>query len=475
MRQDRKSLAWSTLLEIDSQPEGPLHRKLCGALRSAVVAGRVTPGSALPPSRVLAEDLGCSRWVITEAYAQLIAEGYLEARSGSATRVRATAAVPNQGQPRSNPQISVPVEFEMLPGMPDLRTFPRKRWADAVREVTASIASADLGYPDVFGHPRLRERLAAYLVRGRGAAVSADDVIVCDGTLDGVVRLCRALRSAGHTHVAVEDPGWSRLSSAVSTVGLTPVPVEVDRDGLRIDRLRANTLTRAVIVAPAHQFPTGTVLTPARRAELLHWAREVDGLVMEDDYDAEFRYDRRPIGTVQGMDSARVVLMGSLSKTLSPALRIGWVVAPPRWAEALREAAVAVTPPPVIDQLAFAAFLDAGWYDGHIRASRLRYRSRRDLLLKEMASTLPDLEISGAAAGFHLLLHLNDCDAAQAVRRAARLGLRLVDLDQYRMSARTGPPALVLGYGNLSDASVPEAVRRLAEAVRGKGTGTSCG
>ncbi|MGW5972574.1 MocR-like pyridoxine biosynthesis transcription factor PdxR [Streptomyces sp. NPDC055186] len=468
MRQDRESPAWSTLLELDDQPEGPLHRRLCGALRSAVVGGRIAPGSALPPSRVLAADLGCSRWVITEAYSQLIAEGYLEARSGSATRARATA-VPDRRRPLAKPQVSAPVEFEMVPGMPDLRAFPRKRWADAVREVTASIASSDLGYPDVLGHPRLRERLAAYLVRGRGAVASADNLVVCNGTLDGVVRMCRVLRAAGHTHVAVEDPGWSRLPSAVSAVGLTPVPVAVDRDGLRIDRLRASSRTRAVVVAPAHQFPTGTVLSPARRADLLDWAREVDGLVLEDDYDAEFRYDRRPVGAVQGMDSARVALMGSLSKTLSPALRIGWVVAPPRWAEAMHEAAVAVTPPPVIDQLAFAAFLDAGWYDGHLRASRSRYRSRRDLLLAELASALPGLEISGAAAGFHLLLHLDGRGAAQVVHRAARRGLRLVDLDKYRMGARPGPPALVLGYGNLSDAAVPEAVGRLSEAVRTAG------
>lgn len=235
--------------------------------------------------------------------------------------------------------------------------------------------------------------------------------------------------------------------------------------------MRASPRTRAVVVAPVHQFPTGTVLSPARRAELLDRAREVDGLVLEDDYDAEFRYDRRPVGSVQGMDSARVALTGSLSETLSPARRIGWVAAPPRWVEAMREAAVAVTPPPVIDQLAFAAFLDAGGYDGRLRASRLRYRGRRDLLLAELVSALPGLEISGAAAGFPLLLHLDGRDAAQVVRRAARRGLRPVDLDQYRMGVRPGPPALVLGYGNLSDAAVPEAVGRLSEAVRAAGVG----
>ncbi|AWT46558.1 MULTISPECIES: MocR-like pyridoxine biosynthesis transcription factor PdxR [Streptomyces] len=465
MPQDRPGPAWSTLLDLDGQPAGPLHRRLGSALRSAVVTGRIAPGSALPPSRVLAADLGCSRWVITEAYAQLVTEGYVEARSGSATRVRA-GAVSVPGPARTGPEPSRPPEFDMLPGVPDLRAFPRKRWADAVRAATSSMSSADLGLPDWPGHPRLRQRLAAYLVRGRGAVAAAENVVVCDGTLDGAVRLCRALRRAGHTRVAVEDPGWSRLPAALTAVGLTPVPVPVDGDGLRVDRLRALPEVRAVVVAPAHQFPTGTVLSPARRAELLRWAREADGLVLEDDYDAEFRHERRPIGTVQGMDPSRVVLMGSLSKTLSPALRLGWLAAPPRWTEALRAEEAATTPPPVIDQLAFAEFLDAGWYDRHLRASRLRYRRRRDLLLRELAAALPGLEVSGAAAGFHLLLHLPECSAERVVRRAARRGLRLAGLDRYRAEPAGGSPALVLGYGNLSDAAVPEAVHRLAACVR---------
>ncbi|ANB09039.1 GntR family transcriptional regulator [Streptomyces ambofaciens] len=482
MGDDRTDPAWGTFLELGGPADGPLHVRLSRALRAAVTGGRIASGSALPPSRALAADLGCSRWVVTEAYAQLVAEGYLEARSGSATRVRARA-VPAPVTPEADVGTRWEPEFDMLPGIPDLRAFPRGRWADAVREATGALTWGELGYPDPAGLARLRQRLAAYLVRGRGASLEARQLVVCAGTLDAVRRLCRVLRTEGHTHMALEDPGWSRLSATVGAEGLVPVPVPVDGDGLRVDLLRRAPQVRSVIVAPAHQFPTGVVLAPARRGELVAWAREVDGLVLEDDYDAEFRYDRHPVGALQGMAPEHVALLGSVSKTLSPALRIGWAVTPPRWTEALGAEHVGGVPPPVIDQEAFARFLARGSYDRYLRAARLRYKRRRDHLMGELAASLPGFQVSGAAAGFHLLLSLTDCSAPTVVREAARRDVRLADLDAYRMAraehhptARAGDslgaravaaagPALVLGYGNLADHAVPGAVRRLAQAI----------
>ncbi len=195
-----------------------------------------------------------------------------------------------------------------------------------VRAATSELTWDELGYPDAAGLPRLRRQLASYLARGRGARVEPEQLVVCAGTLDGVLRLCRTLRAAGHTRVAIEDPGWTQLRLTVAAAGLTPVPVPVDGQGLRVDLLRREAAVRAVIVAPAHQFPTGVVLAPARRAELADWAREVDGLIMEDDYDAEFRYDRHPVGALQGMAPDHVALLGSLSKTLSPPS--GWAGSP---------------------------------------------------------------------------------------------------------------------------------------------------
>lgn len=459
--------AWGTLLDLGERAAGPLHLRLVRALRAAVVDGRIAPGSALPPSRALAADLGCSRWVVTEAYGQLVAEGYFEARAGSATRVRATAAAPASPYGRRPRHEPWKPEFDMLPGMPDLRAFPRKRWSDAVRDATGSLTPAEFGYPDPAGHDGLRQRIAAYLVRGRGAALDAGQLVVCGGTLDGVLRLSRALRAAGHTHVALEDPGWSRLRATVTAAGLTPVAVPVDDDGVRVDLLRREPHVRAVIVAPAHQFPTGVVLTPPRRAELVAWARDTDALVMEDDYDAEFRYDRHPVGTLQGMDPERVALLGSLSKTLSPALRIGWAVVPPRLLDGLYAADAVGSPPPVIDQAAFSRFLESGSYDRHLRASRLRYRKRRDSLLTEIAERLPRHRVSGAAAGFHLLLHLTGCAAGDVVAGAARRDVRLADLAEYEAGrgTRARGATLVIGYGNLADTAVTGAVRRLADAI----------
>ncbi|KAA6197802.1 PLP-dependent aminotransferase family protein, partial [Streptomyces parvus] len=288
---ERTGPAWGTFLELADPTGGPLHTRLARALRDAVADGRLAAGSTLPASRVLAADLRCSRWVVTEAYAQLVAEGYFEARSGSATRVRAHAGTAATRHPGAGPARWTP-RFDLLPGIPDLRAFPRKRWADMVRAATTELTWDELGYPDAAGLPRLRRQLASYLARGRGARVEPEQLVVCAGTLDGVLRLCRTLRAAGHARVAIEDPGWTQLRLTVAAAGLTPVPVPVDGQGLRVDLLRREAAVRAVIVAPAHQFPTGVVLTPARRAELADWAREVDGLIMEDDYDAEFRYDR---------------------------------------------------------------------------------------------------------------------------------------------------------------------------------------
>ncbi|MCR6484103.1 PLP-dependent aminotransferase family protein [Amycolatopsis sp. OK19-0408] len=430
---------WGVLLELSGP--GPKHAQLARALRTAIRG--LEDGAAVPPSRQLAADLGCSRWVVTQAYAQLVAEGYLDGRTGSATRVRrvGSAAEPKPPVPVKQPR------HDLAPGLPDLRHFPRQRWADAVRGVLATAPHTDLGLPGKAGHPRLRATLAGYLRRVRGA--ETDDVVVCGGVTDGVTRVCRALREKGITRLAVEDPGWTRLWRAAESTGMGIDPVPVDDEGIDVGRIPRG--TRAVLVTPAHQFPTGTVLSPRRRAGLVAWVRDVDGLVLEDDYDAEFRYDRRPVGTVQGTDPGRVALFGSVSKTLSPALGLGWVALPPQWT-------LSGHAPPVVDQLALAAFVESGGYDRHLRAARLRYRARRDRLV----DALGPARLSGAAAGLHLVLHL-DRDAAEVKRSAGEKGVKVADLDDYRSAP--GAPALVLGYGNLADNAVETAARLLREAA----------
>ncbi|MGK4596168.1 PLP-dependent aminotransferase family protein [Amycolatopsis sp. w19] len=447
MTGSRTNLAWDVLLDLSGP--GPRHERLTRALRTVIREGTLGSGAALPPSRTLAADLGCSRWVITQAYEQLIAEGYLAARTGSGTVVRWSASGAEPAKPAGR-KVSPP-EIDLAPGLPDLRHFPRTRWAEAVREVLVNAPHGEFGYPVPGGHPRLRAVLADHLRRCRGAVV--DDVRIASGVTDAFGRLCRALLAAGITRVAAEDPGWRTLRRIATRAGLDVVSVPVDEDGLRVEDIPPG--VRAVLVTPAHQFPTGTVLSPARRAGLLAWAREADGLIIEDDYDAEFRYDRRPVGTVQGMDPARVALLGSVSKTLSPALGLGWYAVPPQWTDRVESSPT----PPALDQLAFAAFLERGSYDRHLRAARRRYRARRDALV----DALGPARLSGVAAGLHLVLELPGGSAAAVVERAADKGLRVADLDDYRVAP--GEPGLVLGYGNLADGSVGTAARLLREAI----------
>ncbi|UMP01535.1 PLP-dependent aminotransferase family protein [Amycolatopsis sp. EV170708-02-1] len=447
MTESQTNLAWDVLLDLSGP--GPRHERLARALRTVIREGTLGSGAALPPSRTLAADLGCSRWVITQAYEQLIAEGYLAARTGSGTVVRWSASGAEPAKPAAR-KVSPP-EIDLAPGLPDLRHFPRTRWAEALREVLVNAPHGEFGYPVPGGHPRLRAVLADHLRRCRGAVV--DDVRIASGVTDAFGRLCRAMLAAGITRVAAEDPGWHILRRVATRAGLDVVSVPVDEDGLRVEEIPPG--VRAVLVTPAHQFPTGTVLSPARRAGLLAWAREADGLIIEDDYDAEFRYDRRPVGTVQGMDPARVALLGSVSKTLSPALGLGWYAVPPQWTDRVESSPT----PPALDQLAFAAFLERGSYDRHLRAARRRYRARRDALV----AALGPLPLSGVAAGLHLVLGLPGGSAAAVVERAAAKGLRVADLDDYRVTP--GEPGLVLGYGNLADGSVGTAARLLREAI----------
>ena len=458
------NLGGDVLLELGAAGTGTRNERLKRALRAAIRSGRLATGATLPPSRALAADLGCSRWVVTEAYAQLVAEGYLEARTGSGTRVSWVDSA-RSGDARRPRPAGPPARIDLAPGLPDLRAFPRVRWAEALRAAATSATVHDLGYAPPSGHPELRTVLVDYLQRVRAATGSGARVMVTTSTSSAVRRLCRALVSDGHRSVAVEDPGWTRLSDVVRDAGLEPVPVAVDDEGLRSADLDALIGTRAVLITPAHQFPRGVVLSAERRAALLRWADRVDGLILEDDYDAEFRYDRPPVSTMQGMNPRRVVLLGSLSKTLSPAIGIGWMLVPARWSDVLDRVESLPPLPPTLDQLGLARVVTSGAYDRHLRRVRRRFRARRDLLIDQLGRRLPDCEVSGVAAGLHLVVHLPaGVQASAMVRDAEQRGVHVVDLDTYRADG-SGRPALVLGYGNVTDGQVPDAVTALADAL----------
>lgn len=459
-------VAWDTLLDLDAF-EGPRHVRLELALRDAVATGRLPAGAALPPSRLLAASLGVSRWVVTEVYGRLAAEGILEARTGSATRVAASVAVT---APRASPDPAPALRrprLDLAPGVPDLRHAPRALWLRAMTEMLAETPDAELFRRDG-DVPAARAAVAGYLSRSRFARADADAVVVTHGAADGMRRVAGALRDLGHQAVLVEDPSWHRMRQVAAAEGLAAVPVAVDEQGVDVAALReasVRTGARAALVTPAHQFPVGVPLSAERREGLVAWARAVDGVVIEDDYDAEFRYDRRPIGALQAMAPDRVVLAGSLSKTATPALGIGWLVLPPWLRGAVRDAGSAA--PSTLDQLALARFLTSGGLDRHLRGARTRYRRRREALLAALARALPECRVSGMAAGLHVVLDLPEgVRAADVVRLAEPRDLGLTDILRYRVSADApAPERLVLGYGDLADPLVEEAVDVLAAVV----------
>jgi GntR family transcriptional regulator / MocR family aminotransferase len=441
--------------------------QITAGLRDAVRSGRLAAGTRLPPSRTLAADIGVSRGPVVEAYEQLAAEGLLVSRQGAGTWVAGLSGRPaGPAGPAADPATATaPARYDMMPGTPDLAGFPRQHWLAALRHAAAVLPHHQLGYCDPGGLPGLRAELAGYLRRVRAADASAGDVVVVAGVAQGLSLTARALVATGRRLLAVEDPTSARTRPLLQAAGARLVPVPVDGEGLDVASLR-RTPARAVLLTPAHQYPTGVVLSARRRAALTRWAAGADAIIIEDDYDAEFRYDREPVGCLQGLAPERTVLTGSVSKSLAPGLRLGWVAAPPRLAHALRLGrAHADLGSPVLDQAALAQLLASGSYDHHLRRMRRRYRARRDALVTALNRWLPAARVRGISAGLHLLLELPPgCAEADAAAAAAARGIAVDQVAPMR-AAPGGPPALVLGYARLPEQHLTDAARLLAHAV----------
>jgi GntR family transcriptional regulator / MocR family aminotransferase len=456
--------ALDVLLPLDRGAEPRLHAQIERALRDAIRDGRLLPGVALPSTRALARELGVSRGVVTEAYSQLVAEGYLVARQGAPTRV-AEAAAPSPPATRATRRPSPP-PYDLLPGRPDLAAFPREQWLAATRRALRRMPDAALGYPDPHGAPELRDALSSYLGRARAVAPDPERTVVCSGVTQGIVLLARVLREWGERAIAVEDPGFHLHRWALERAGLQPVGVPVDGEGLDVEALAA-TGARSVLVTPAHQMPAGVVLSPERRAALLAWAEAVDGVVIEDDYDAEYRFDRGPVGALQGLAPERVVYAGSASKSFAHGLRLGWLVLPERLAVPVAfERLAADGGGPVVEQLALADLIERGDLDRHLRRTRREYRRRRSALLAALSEHLPEAEVTGVAAGLHALVLLPDgVDEEALLQRAGAAGIAVQGLTSLRV-ATTGRPGLVLGYAHLPPPAIARAVAALAATAR---------
>jgi GntR family transcriptional regulator/MocR family aminotransferase len=431
-------------------------------LREAIRLGALREGVRLPASRVLARGLGVSRGVVTDAYGQLEAQGFLVVRPRGAPVV---AAVPGANRPRRQPEpAAAPIRYDLTPTTPDVTLFPVRRWLAAGQKVLRSVGSATLDYGDPQGERVLRETLADHLGRTRGVTADPDDTVVVQGTAQGIDVLLRLLKEQGATRVAVEDPSHARQHERIRALGLELVSRAVDGDGMVVAGLEAD----VVVVTPAHQFPIGSVLSGSRRRELLAWAERTGGLIVEDDYDSEFRYDREPVRSLQGLARDHVVHLGTVSKSLAPALRLGWLVLPSRLgADAARVKRLVDGFSPSLDQLTLAELIRSGEYDRHVRRARAAYRARRDRLLAALATHLPELRVEGVAAGVHVLVWLEPGfhDAALAAA-AERAGIRVPPLSAFRIR-RSRQGGLVVGYGRLHESAVEPAVRALANVIRG--------
>jgi GntR family transcriptional regulator/MocR family aminotransferase len=459
---------WATWgVDLHLEPAGPgLRRGLTDALREAVRTGRLAPGTRLPSSRALAADLGIARNTVAEAFADLVAEGWLTARQGSGTRVaERPVPAPSAGPAPGGRTPSRPV-YDLVPGTPDLSAFPRTAWLKAARRALAVAPYDALGYGDPRGRVELRTALAGYLARARGVRTHPDSVVICSGIAHGLMLLGQVLRKRGLGSLAVESYGLDEHWRLLERAGLRTVPLGLDELGTRTEELRAE--ERAVLLTPAHQFPIGGALHPDRRAAVVGWARQGDGLIIEDDYDGEFRYDRRPVGALQGLDPDHVVYLGTASKSLAPGLRLGWLVLPPSLAAEVVTAKGGVDwSCGVLDQLTLAEFITSGAYDRHVRSARLHYRRRRDALVAELARRAPQVHATGIAAGLHVVLRLPPGTEQAALRAAAWQGLAVHGLHRYRHPEATveRPDALVVGYGTPPDHAWSKALQALCAAL----------
>ncbi len=447
--------SWTTSgpgLQLTLDPRGGRRDALESSLRAAIRDGRLGAGERLPSTRALAIDLGLARGTVVEAYAQLTAEGYLEARHGAGTWVADVALATPDVAARAERTTRAP-RYSFHPGLPDLTAFPHAAWASALRRGLRQAPAASLGYGDPRGRPELREALAAYLGRARGAVADPELVVVCAGFRHGLSLLSRALRARGGGRVAMEDPCLETHREVAAAAGLRVVPLAVDAHGARTDLLGATGAVAAVL-APAHQFPLGAVLHPERRAAAVAWARSTGGLLIEDDYDAELRFDRPPVGVLQSLDPDHVAYGGTVSKTLAPGLRLGWLLLPPALLEpilALRNAEdvhVSAT-----DQVAFSELLRSGAFERHVRRMRARYRARRDRLVEMLAARAPTVRTVGISAGLRVLLVLpqDGISGEELAARARERSIELFPVGPYHHDGRSDSDSVLVGYGALPE------------------------
>ncbi|MGH2871990.1 MAG: PLP-dependent aminotransferase family protein [Solirubrobacteraceae bacterium] len=454
------------LLRLERDGGNPLGVQLENQLREAIRSQRLSSGELLPSSRRLAAELGVSRGLVQECYAQLLAEGFLTARGGSGTYVARRAAPASSFPVEAAPPRGFQLAIDFRPGWPDPSSFPRRDWLWALREATRTAPDTAFGYGDPRGALELREILGGYLRRVRGVVADPEQIVICAGYAQGLNLVLRALGQHKIRTIAVEDPGHASDRAAAERWGLRAIPVAVDEDGLDVQELERSD-ARAVLLTPAHQSPSGVVLSPERRRAIAAWATAEEAIVIEDDYYSEFRYDRNPVGALQGLAPGEVALIGTVSKSLAPGLRIGWIHCP----SSLHEAVVAEKAQddrgsPTLDQLALAHLMRSGRFDRHLRQMRATYRNRRGALVAALAAHAPAVELRGLAAGIHAVAVLPPTADERAIAlAAAERSVGLYPMSNYESRPSDRPPQLVLGFGSLTDAAIARGIAAIADLL----------
>lgn len=447
---------------------------MAAQIRTAIARGALAPGAMLPSTRTLGAELGFSRGTVVAAYQELTDSGWVWSRVGSGTVVadpgaaapeRQQVAVDAASQPLSRSPwrpADGAVRWDLTPGRPDLASLPREQWLRAEQEGMRSLTTHDFGYPDPAGDPVLREEVAAMLRRTRGMEVGPGQVIITAGVSQATALVLEVLRREGATTLAVEDPGSRGLHEHVRHWGLEPRPIPVDGEGLTTGTLGSES---GVLLTPAHQFPTGVVLSAERRWQVITWARRTGAVVIEDDYDAEHRYDRAPVTALHALAPDCTAYVGSVSKTIAPGLRLGWLVPPPvLLARLVAHKDASDRGSAVLPQRTLAVLLARGQVARHLRRVRSRQRQRRDALIDGLAAHRHEGQIHGVAAGLHLLLALPDgVDDIRVAQELVEQGVLVDALSTHRI--RRGPPGLVIGYAAHTVDDLREAGAIIAEAI----------
>ena len=460
---------WSSGLDLllDLRNGQGLRDSIEVSLREAIRDGRLTLGTTLPSSRSLSRDLSVARGTVTAAYNQLATEGYLDVRQGAPVRVR--------WQPPNRPQATHPAardanpQWDFRPGRPDSASFPRQAWSQAHRRVISHAPDDAFGYGEPRGSAQLRKVLADYVGRARGVDTHPARLLVCNGFTQALSLICTVLREAGVTRLAVEDPCAPRYRQLAEAAGLNVVSIPCDHDGLQTDHLAASR-AGAALVTPAHQYPLGVTMSADRRIALLEWARRHQALIIEDDYDGEFRYDRQPVAALQHLDPDHVIYVGTASKSLAPGLRLGWLTSPAALADKLIAAKEQLDRGnSILDQLTFAELIASGAFDRHVRRMRVHYRRRRDELTQILATTHPAIRLTGISAGLHATIYLPEPGLSeyQVFARAARASIGLHLLGTYRHNPpQPRPQAIIVGYGTPASNAYQPALRALSELLK---------